>query len=118
MGDQARGSCEHLNIIRRWVSTPIGFDVLAEVNAEGRVLAIGYEAADDLPKDERFALHRALHFVIDALIDAEDMAQLAADKLRRLPAGPIADIERAILGEVAALQALRLPAVSFKGKST
>lgn len=112
MGDQARGSSEeNPKIIRRWVSTPIGFEVLVEMTDLGVVDAVGLCYMGVRDSDDHFALTRAFAFVLKALEEAEDMAELAADIMARLPAGAIADIERAILAEVAALQTLRLPKV-------
>ncbi len=97
------------NLIRRHVSEPIGFNVLIGATPEGAVEWLGAEYAETLPWSSVFQLERARCWVVEQIEVAITTGELALDILARLPLGPVAEVERAFLMEIAAVQAIRLP---------
>ena len=113
MGDQARGSCDDENaktdVVIRWIADPVGFQVEIEIDDAGVIHALGVEAAHDVSRfGDVWQVDRALTWVLQRFARASIHGELAADVLAELPLTPAADIERAMVTEIDAVQRLRL----------
>lgn len=121
MGEANRQAGE-TSIVSRAITVPIPCHLMIEADDFGTVhhLTIQHTTAYDAAT--RFALQRALFWVVQQLCEAGRAGELAVDVLARLfpppaeAAADIAMIERSLLREVVAVQTLRVSAI-FGGEA-
>lgn len=104
----ADGGTDDGAIVLRWVEAPIGFHVEMAIEPSGKVTGLGVFYSDGIRFSDAWAIDRGLIWCLDRLSrgDGQPMACDLIEDLPRADTG-VAEIERAILTEIEAVQKLR-----------